>query len=957
MKTSSISNNHNANGSFWPMRSLCGMAIAAIGLGASINSAQAVDYVAATGGDSITTYQVGATIYTVHTFTGSGTFTVTSASGGTVNYLVIGGGGGGGGSTGGGGGAGGFLESTATVTGGNTAYTVSVGTGGPGGSGNTAWGTDGNPSAFGSFATAIGGGGGAPNANSGTANGHTGGSGGGGSWVTSASTGGAGTAGQGNKGGDCLAWGGPYVAGGGGGAGAVGVAGNKQNPGANGGAGKASTITGTSTTYAGGGGGGAFNSPGGTGGTGGGGNGGRSPGGTTSGRANTGGGGGGQGSNNAGAAGSGGSGIVIISYASGTSPNPTSTSATLAVSENTATALTESDFGYTDPNSSALTAVQITTLPALGTLKLSGTAVTLNQIVAAADIPNLTYQSALPTYGTGAAYTTIGIKVENGNSLWSAASLMTVNVTPAIIVQDPSFETPGGQSGNWASFKNPPWSSAGSTYSQLKVGPGFDGTFTNLSDGNWVALINNDDCPIATPVYQNLSYSVSAGDRLSVTFAYGRGTSGTPGQGVAYFDVGGTKYTQGFDASVLSAGQWGSTTMTKTITNSGNLTLGFYGNSGHAINVWVDNISDVSVTAMTYSVTYNANSASSGTVPTDSSSPYSAGATVTVKSDSGTLARTGYTFGGWNTATDGSGTYYDATGSATFSMPVNNVTLYAEWTGTVTYDANNATYGAVPTDATAYKQNQSATAASNSGGLARAGYTFVGWNTANDGSGTNYAEGSGSIPMSGGNVTLYAKWTTVPPTITLTGTLSEVNTTYGTASVSPTSFTVSGANMVAGIAVTPPPGFEVSQTPGGASGYAGSGTAITVGSGGTIDATTVYVRLTATDTVGSSPYSGNVTCTSSGAVQMDVATASSTVSPAELIITANHQNKFYDTTQTTPVTGSTAFTSTGLKNGDTVGTVTLTYGTGGLLATDPAGNTSTITPSNAAGGSFTAGNY
>jgi len=356
-------------------------------------------------------------------------------------------------------------------------------------------------------------------------------------------------------------------------------------------------------------------------------------------------------------------------------------------------------------------------------------------------------------------------------------------------------------------------------------------------------------------------------------------------------------------------------------------------------------------------VTYNANSASSGTEPTDSSSPYSPGATVTVKSNSGTLARTGYTFGGWNTAIDGSGTYYDATGSATFSMPVNNVTLSAEWTGTVTYDANNATYGAVPTDATAYKQNQSATAASNSGGLARTGYTFVGWNTANDGSGTNYAAGSGSIPMSGGNLTLYAKWTTVPPTITLTGTLSEVNTTFGTASVSPTSFTVSGANMVAGIAVTPPPGFEVSQTPGGASGYAGSGTAITVGSAGTIADTTVYVRLTATATVGSSPYSGDITCTSSGATQKDVATASSTVSPAELTITANNQNKFYDTTQTTPVTGSAAFTSTGLKNGDTVGTVTLTYGTGGLLAADPAGNTSTITPSDAAGGSFTAGNY
>jgi len=359
--------------------------------------------------------------------------------------------------------------------------------------------------------------------------------------------------------------------------------------------------------------------------------------------------------------------------------------------------------------------------------------------------------------------------------------------------------------------------------------------------------------------------------------------------------------------------------------------------------------------AFTYAVTYNANSASSGTAPTDSSSPYSSGATVTVKSNSGTLARTGYTFGGWNTVTNGSGTHYDATGSVTFSMPASAVTLYAEWTGTVTYDANGGT-GTPPTDETAYKQNQSATAKANTD-LARESYTFAGWNTLADGNGTTYAAGSGSIPMSGGNVTLYAKWTTSLPAITTSGTLSSVNTTYGTASASPTSFTVSGADMVAGITVTPPAGFEVTQTAGGASGYAGSGTAIIVGSAGTIAETTVYVRLAALAAVGSSPYSGNVTCTSSSATQKDVATAPSTVSPATLTLTANNQNKTYGTTQTTPVTSSAAFTPTGLQNSETVGTVTLTYGTGGLDAGDPAGNTSTITPSAAAGGTFTAGNY
>lgn len=137
-----------------------------------------------------------------------------------------------------------------------------------------------------------------------------------------------------------------------------------------------------------------------------------------------------------------------------------------------------------------------------------------------------------------------------------------------------------------------------------------------------------------------------------------------------------------------------------------------------------------------------------------------------------------------------------------------------------------------------------------------------------------------------------------PPTINTSGTLTTLSTTYGTASSATTSFTVSGANMAAGIAVTPPAGFEVSQTVGGAGGYAGSGTAITVGTSGAIASTTVYVRLAATATVGSSPYSGNITCVSSGATTQNVATASSTVNKATPTATLviNNSPAIYDGT-------------------------------------------------------------
>jgi uncharacterized protein YjdB len=74
-------------------------------------------------------------------------------------------------------------------------------------------------------------------------------------------------------------------------------------------------------------------------------------------------------------------------------------------------------------------------------------------------------------------------------------------------------------------------------------------------------------------------------------------------------------------------------------------------------------------------VTYNGNGATSGTVP--SAGTYTLGQTVTVPGNSGSLANPGYSFAGWNTAADGSGTPYAV--GATFSMPTSNVSLFAMW--------------------------------------------------------------------------------------------------------------------------------------------------------------------------------------------------------------------------------------------------------------------------------------
>ena len=97
----------------------------------------------------------------------------------------------------------------------------------------------------------------------------------------------------------------------------------------------------------------------------------------------------------------------------------------------------------------------------------------------------------------------------------------------------------------------------------------------------------------------------------------------------------------------------------------------------------------------TYIVTYDGNGNESGTVPVDGSS-YEKDATVTVLGNTGTLAKTDYTFVGWNTAADGSGTNYQA--EATFIIGAENVILYANWTDLPTYTVDFDSQGGSPVD-------------------------------------------------------------------------------------------------------------------------------------------------------------------------------------------------------------------------------------------------------------------
>lgn len=75
-----------------------------------------------------------------------------------------------------------------------------------------------------------------------------------------------------------------------------------------------------------------------------------------------------------------------------------------------------------------------------------------------------------------------------------------------------------------------------------------------------------------------------------------------------------------------------------------------------------------------YTVTYNGNGESSGTVPEgDAGVPNDF---ITIKDNIGSLARFGYTFGGWNTSADGTGANYLPGDPFIFT---DNTSLYAQW--------------------------------------------------------------------------------------------------------------------------------------------------------------------------------------------------------------------------------------------------------------------------------------
>jgi uncharacterized repeat protein (TIGR02543 family) len=118
------------------------------------------------------------------------------------------------------------------------------------------------------------------------------------------------------------------------------------------------------------------------------------------------------------------------------------------------------------------------------------------------------------------------------------------------------------------------------------------------------------------------------------------------------------------------------------------------------------------------------------------------------------LTKSGFTFGSWNTSADGTGVSY--VDGATFDFAAATV-MYAIWTAPQTATASFVVNGGTGTIAPVTHPVGSATVLPAISGITNPGHTFVGWNTAANGSGTWYL--SGSLYVFAGDQTLYAQWT------------------------------------------------------------------------------------------------------------------------------------------------------------------------------------------------------
>ena len=198
-----------------------------------------------------------------------------------------------------------------------------------------------------------------------------------------------------------------------------------------------------------------------------------------------------------------------------------------------------------------------------------------------------------------------------------------------------------------------------------------------------------------------------------------------------------------------------------------------------------------------------------------------------------TFAKTGYQFTGWKTNATKGVVFEDKArlnGSAFWNGASFDSTLYAQWaanTYTVRFDGNGATTGSMQDETFTYDEEQALTA----NAFVKNGYSFAGWATNATEGAVLYADRAlvkNLTVANGGTVSLYARWTASPYTVTFNAN--------GGGTPSPTTKSVTYGSTYGPLATCSRTGYSLDGW-------------YTAASGGTKIETTTPVTITAAQTL------------------------------------------------------------------------------------------------------------
>ena len=307
------------------------------------------------------------------------------------------------------------------------------------------------------------------------------------------------------------------------------------------------------------------------------------------------------------------------------------------------------------------------------------------------------------------------------------------------------------------------------------------GDLTIPTDGKNLFDKDNGTWDGATNTWKNIELTITYKDQGNTNFS-GTHATGYPTKHI--YDGGGTTLKSATKTGYTFGGWHKEQACTNKLTSLGATT--------YTANITLY----AKWTANTYTVAFNAN----GGTGTMSNQNFTYGTAQNLTAN--IFSRTGYTFAGWNTKADGTGTNYNDKASVNNLTSTNGatVTLYAKWTAnkyTINYkDKGDATFSG--THASGYPTQHTYGTPTTLKTASKTGYTFDGWFTTQDCSGTAVTTLGATAYTAA--ITLYAKWTEKPKyTVTIT--------TDGNGTVSPNTPQQVGEIPVS-ITATPNDGYK-----------------------------------------------------------------------------------------------------------------------------------------------------